>query len=55
MVEVVDKSGVFRISFISCGASYIGQCGRKLRRRCYEHLTDNFSEMFGHIVKEGHD
>ena len=51
---MMEKSSVYR-SCGECDAFYLGQTGRQLSIRFYEHKTEANSAFHAHCIATGHD
>jgi hypothetical protein len=54
--NILNKSGVYSISCDDCGATYIGETGRKLETRLKEHTRKNnlSSNFYKHLLFNNH-
>ena len=57
--DILEKSGVYKISCADCEAVYIGQSGRSVKTRLKEHKTSILSNiknsgMSTHCIEENH-
>ncbi|KAK5644828.1 hypothetical protein RI129_006128 [Pyrocoelia pectoralis] len=60
-IHHLDKSGIYKLLCGTCNSHYIGQTGRKFRKRCAEHFSciknNNIytkSAFANHILEKGH-
>lgn len=52
--DVMDKSGIYKITCGSCDKFYLGQSGRTLKERLKEHQKRITSALGKHLKDEGH-
>ena len=53
-VEIMDRSGIYKITCGSCDKFYIGQSGRTLHERLKEHQKRTTSALGKHLNEEKH-
>ena len=53
-VDKFNRAGVYKINCDTCQAAYVGKTERSVRLRFKEHLSQNSSNVYKHIVDENH-